>query len=363
MSSKSIGLIMQGGGALGAYEYGAVSCLIEHGFQPTVVSGVSIGAINTAAVAGARNGDVKASLDALWKAITLPNFPFLPPDRQETLSAFGNPNFWRSRTDYPNLANWTSLCDVTPMYATLREIVDFDAINAPNPKVRMVVTATCIESGESERFSNHHPASKVGDTSAATVKKATKIGPEHILASGSLPPGFPMTQIDGNHYWDGGLFDNTPLRPLLEMLTEEEAGSLPIVTLDLFPNDGKVPANMFDAGVRQLELTYQSRFWADFGGKQGVVDYADMLTRLASAVAPEDPVRQTAQFKRMMLYKGLRNLHVVSNDSVTMTGGMDFSPYGVKRRFDDGYKMMKDHLVEHGGDLSQPDARPSRYAA
>src|SRR5579863_2391365 len=106
-----MGLILQGGGALGAYEYGAVARLLELGWRPVAVTGVSIGAITTAAIAGARSGDIRASLDRLWDAITLAPVPFVPPDKQSTFSIFGNPHFWRSRTDYFNAPQWTSFCD------------------------------------------------------------------------------------------------------------------------------------------------------------------------------------------------------------------------------------------------------------
>src|SRR5688572_14356315 len=95
-----IGLVLQGGGALGAYEWGAVARLVEAGMRPVAVAGVSIGAINTAAIAGARDGDIPASLDALWRAITLPAAPWLPTKAQAELSLFGNPRFFRPRTDF-----------------------------------------------------------------------------------------------------------------------------------------------------------------------------------------------------------------------------------------------------------------------
>ena len=358
-TGKPIGLIMQGGGALGAYEHGAVCCLLDAGYDPVAVSGVSIGAINTAVIAGARGGDVRGGLQALWDAITLAPVPFWPADQQAAMSLFGNPGFWRSRTDFFSLHTWTSLCDVSPMYKTLNEIVDFATINT-DPRVRMAVTATCVETGDSVRFSNHHPnAPGVPDQATRTVKKRTPIGPEHILASGSLPPGFPMTPISGQHYWDGGLFDNTPLHPLLEMLQGDEPDHLPIVVLDLFPSSAPPPGNWMAMQLRHLEITYQGRLWSEFGGPQDAVDFADMLMHLDARLDPNDPIRQHQQFKRMMLSRALRNLHVVENADVTITGGMDFSRHGVQRRRDDGYRMMSAHLDTHVGDLSRQHGHPS----
>ena len=144
------------------------------------------------------------------------------------------------------------------------------------------------------------------------------------------------------------------MRPLLEMLSDDEAADLPIVVLSLFPMNGRVPTSMIEAQTRQLEITYESRFWADYGGSQGAEDYADVLAWLQHVVPREHPIRNEPQFKRMMLYRGLKNLHVVSNGSVALSGGMDFSQHGVQRRFEDGYEMMRHHLDEHGGKLSRP---------
>jgi predicted acylesterase/phospholipase RssA len=114
-----MGLVLQGGGALGAYEYGAVTRLVELGWHPVAVTGVSIGAATAAAVAGARGGNICKSLKRLWEAITLEPVPFWPPERQATFSIFGNPRFWRMRHDVFGYRDWTSLCDVSPMRETL----------------------------------------------------------------------------------------------------------------------------------------------------------------------------------------------------------------------------------------------------
>ena len=136
-----MGLVLQGGGALGAYEYGAVTRLVELGWEPVVVTGVSIGAATAAAIAGAREGDICASLKRLWEAITLSPLPFWPADRQATFSIFGNPGFWQSRHDLYNYTKWTSLCDVSPMRKTLAKVCDFERLNDAS-KMRIAVTAT-----------------------------------------------------------------------------------------------------------------------------------------------------------------------------------------------------------------------------
>jgi NTE family protein len=132
-------LVLQGGGALGAYEYGAVCRLVELGWEPVAVAGVSIGAATAAAIAGAREGDICASLKHLWEAITLSPLPLWPADRQATFSIFGNPAFWQARYDLHNYTQWTSFYDVSPMRKTLAKICDFERLNDPS-RMRIAVT-------------------------------------------------------------------------------------------------------------------------------------------------------------------------------------------------------------------------------
>jgi len=148
-----MGLVLQGGGALGAYEYGAVTRLVELGWHPVAVTGVSIGAATAAAVAGARDGNVCKSLKRLWEAITLDPVPFWPPERQTTFSIFGNPRFWRMRHDVFSYQDWTSLYDVSPMRGTLAEVCDFDQLNDPT-HMRFAVTATNVQTGDQVSFAN-----------------------------------------------------------------------------------------------------------------------------------------------------------------------------------------------------------------
>lgn len=339
----AIGLVLQGGGALGAYEYGAVTCLFEAGLRPVAVTGVSIGAINAAVIAGAPRGDIAANLKALWSAITIPDVPMLPRQQQETLSMFGTPNFYNLRTDYFNILNWTSLCDVSPMRATLKRLCDFDQIS--NPKhMRFAVTATSVADGTSVRFANTD----------------TKITPDHILASGSLPPGFPMTRVDGNWYWDGGLFDNTPLRPMIDLLTPDEAQTLPILVIDLFPTHDAVPSNLGEIKNRMMEISFENRFWDDYGGPDGLVAYAQMIDELDKELPQNSRLRSQEAFRKLIAFRCLKNLKVIPSPHVPMTGGMDFSEYGIQTRFERGYTAAVKFLESDAGRALKPEPMPIR---
>jgi NTE family protein len=334
-----MGLVLQGGGALGAYEYGAVTRLVELGWEPTAVTGVSIGAITAAAIAGARGGDIRASLKRLWDAITLIPVPFWPPDRQATFSMFGNPRFWRSRTDYFSFPEWTSLSDVSPMRETLKEIVDFKRLNNAE-NIRMSVTATNIATGGQVSFSN--AVAKPGPRYSVTPRvHKTALTPDHILASGSLPPGFPPTVIGPDSYWDGGLFDNTPIGALLDLLDDHEIDELPIFVVDLFPTGGAVPRNLTEVQERMMEISYENRFWAEYEGPDGsLTAFTDMLEAVAHALPADSPVRAQEPFRRLQRLRALKNLKLIQAGHTPMTGGMDFSAYGVKMRFDKGYAAV-----------------------
>lgn len=349
---KPMALVLQGGGALGAFEYGAVTALFDEGWYPKVVTGVSIGAINAAAIAGAKGGDIAASLRRIWQAITLPTVPFLPVDRQADLSLLGNPNFWLSRTDYWNLPNWTSFCTTTPMLATLASHLDFRQLNDP-AHIRLGVTATNLHTGAQTTFSNHVAHGAHTHTRHLRAVRA-HLTPAHIVASGSLPPGFPATRIDGNDYWDGGLFSNTPIDSLLNLLEPDEIDTLPIFVIDLFPTNGQpTPATMQEVQTRAIALQYQNRFWDQYGGDAGLDGFVAMLDKLETAVAGS-AVEGLPAFGWLMRLRALRNLHVIAAAPAPAGGDHDFSQLGVTTRYEAGYEAAQQYLASS---LPRPQLR------
>lgn len=311
-----IGLVLQGGGALGAYEWGTVSRLVEAGMRPVAITGVSIGAINTAVIAGARGGDIIASLDKLWTAITLRTVPFLPPQAQAELSLFGNPNFFRPRTDLWAMSRWPSFYSVAPMLATLDEIVDFGRLNDTRLH-KVAVTATRVRDGMGVSFAN-------------TVDR---LDARHVIASGSLPPGFPMTEIDGEFYIDGGVFSNTPLDQLLAMLDERQLDSLPIFMLDLFPAKDATPKNILQIQNRMKEITYENRIEAEYGGAAGLAAHGRMVRMLADAVRSNPDQARNPTVKAFLRQRAYANVNVIQAPHAPFSGDHDFSHSGVTQRY------------------------------
>ena len=256
---ERIALILQGGGALGSYQAGVYQALSEAKLHPDWVAGISIGALNSALIAGNPPQKRVEKLREFWEAITTP--PFGIPDfnwfkfegeiahslinQARSLGALlgGAPDFFKPRVPPPYLyPNGTlealSYYDVAPLKATLERLVDFDLINGG--AMRFSVGAVNVRTGNFVYFDNatHH------------------LGPEHVIASGSLPPGFPPTEIEGEYYWDGGLVSNTPLQWVLDSLPRQDTLAFQV---DLWSARGEFPRNLFESETRQKEIRYSSR--------------------------------------------------------------------------------------------------------
>lgn len=247
-------LVLQGGGALGAYQAGAFSALNEAGFKFDWIAGISIGAINAALICGNRAADRLPALEAFWNRITanlvVPT-PFWTPLGRRAFSELaaaevtmaGAPGFFTPRlpTDFwPfRLKPALSFYDTAPLAATLNELVDFDFLNDKGP--RLSVGATDVETGNFTYFDS----------------RTTRIDARHIMASGALPPGFPPVEIDGRSYWDGGLVSNTPLQYVMEEASGDDP--LCIFQIDLFNANGGPLADVIDVQQREKDIRYSSR--------------------------------------------------------------------------------------------------------
>lgn len=256
---EQVVLVLQGGGALGSYQAGVYQALAEHDLHPDWVAGISIGAINSALIAGNPPEKRVERLREFWETVTepslgVPYFRSLDIRNDYTRQAlnqvwaanilmFGVPNFFVPRMPPPALwpssdAGKASYYDNSPLHATLHRLVDFKLLNAG--AMRFSVGAVQVDSGNFAYFDS----------------TTHKIRPEHILASGSLPPGFPATKVNGEYYWDGGLVSNTPLqwvfdsRPRLDRL---------VFQVDLWNARGMVPKDLVGVEVRQKEIVYSSR--------------------------------------------------------------------------------------------------------
>ena len=275
-------LVLQGGGALGSYQAGVCEGLSRQAMDPSWVAGVSIGAINAALIAGnppERRGE---QMRLFWEQISSGYF-FSPLGADATfgrsfvnqlsaayISAFGAPGFFKPRVlgpmwAAPETAGALSIYDTTPLRATLEHFVDFDRINGC--ETRLSVGAVDIETGNNILFDN----------------TKMKIGPEHIMASGALPPGFPPVWIDGRAYWDGGLVSNTPLE---FVLNDEVREDLLIFQVDLFNARGPMPRNLIEADEREKDIRFSSRTRLNTDANLKIHRIKRALQRLIDSLPP-----------------------------------------------------------------------------
>jgi NTE family protein len=257
-------LVLQGGGALGSYQAGVYEGLAEAGIHPNWVAGISIGALNAAVIAGNPAERRIERLRAFWEFICRqpwgpPTLPLLPgsPDELpdfwrvmvdsveatramlEGQNGFFVPRPWYAHTLTSQGPGTASFYDTRPLRATLERFVDFDRINSPGG-TRVSVGAVNVRNGNFVYFDSAQ----------------RKLGPEHFMASGALPPGFPAVEIDGEFYWDGGLVSNTPLQYVLTTPPRRDAL---IFQIDLWSALGPAPNDLLRVAVRQKDIQYSSR--------------------------------------------------------------------------------------------------------
>ena len=255
-----VALVLQGGGALGSYQAGVYEGLAEAGVQPNWTAGISIGALNTALIAGNPPERRVERLREFWEFICRqPWWPTLPapdasvelPDSMRAVidsieaaravlegqNGFFVPRPWFGLAS--QLPGQASFYDTRPLRATLERFADFDRINQAG-EMRVSVGAVNVRNGNFTYFDNTE----------------RKLRPEHFMASGALPPGFPAVEVDGEFYWDGGLVSNTPLYYVLAKPPRQDAL---IFQIDLWSANGPVPRDLLQVAVRQKDIQYSSR--------------------------------------------------------------------------------------------------------
>ena len=281
-------LLLQGGGALGAYQGGVYEALAEADIHPDWMVGISIGAINAAIIAGNPPNARVDRLREFWTQVTSNGAwdwsrnPLLELARNDdarnlinqmsanVAATFGAAGFFSARPVVPWLQplgslGATSFYDTKHLKHTLERLVDFDRLNAGI--TRFSAGAVNVRTGNFVYF----------DTATH------RIAPEHVMASGALPPGFPPVEIDGEHYWDGGLVSNTPLEWVIE--SNPQRRDTLAFQVDLWSSQGQLPRNLVEVANRQKEIQFSSRTRASIAHFKSV----HRVQRALSAVLPRLP--------------------------------------------------------------------------
>ena len=296
---ESIALLLQGGGALGAYQAGVYEALQARGIEPTWIAGISIGAINSAIVAGNAPVDRVPKLRAFWELVSAGNSGlssfWTPLFHHDTargainqfaagdvlvngVAGFFTPRFPPPTWAHGGGANATSWYDTRALKTTLEGLIDFERINAK--EMRFSVGAVNVRTGNFAYFDN------ATDT----------IRPEHIMASGALPPAFPAVEIDGELYWDGGMVSNTPLDWVLSAGSDLDTL---VLQVDLWSAHGAAPRSLAEVAVRMKDIQFSSRTRAatdDFKRTQKLrAAFNELLKRMPPDLVATDEARLLAQ--------------------------------------------------------------------
>ena len=287
---KKIGLVLQGGGALGSYQAGVYEALASSEYLPDWVAGISIGAINAAIIAGNTPENRLKRLRSFWEEITA-HTSLWPSALGGSLAAwqqkasaltalmFGQPGFFTPRTlqDWFSPGKLISYYDTSALKGTLERLVDFDRINNAR-EMRLSVGAVNVRTGQFAYF----------DSASITIR------PEHVMASGALPPGFPPVEIDGEHYWDGGLFSNTPLQYVLDYSPRRSRLTFQV---DVFQAQGRLPSNLDEVNERDKDIRYSSRTQISSNAYRERHDVRHAINELHKLLPPD--LANTEQARRL----------------------------------------------------------------
>lgn len=350
------GIALQGGGALGAYEFGALKALYAYkgeGFTPRVVAGISIGAINAALLIGAKN-DPLETLETVWRerfCLDDPMCGFVEMCRpwcatpalswfdfvEQNLSLCGNPGMYRVNPQlFFSPLSCTNLYDTSLLEGTFREHIDEEKLNQP-ARTRLIVTAVNVRTGEPAKFDNG----------------SMRLGFKHVLASGSFPVSFPMTEIDGDYYWDGGIFINTPLAPAINALEQVEADD-PDIERELFYVEvhrkaGPMPTDLRESFDRCYNMVFSGKFSLDGKLAKNFESLIDFFEMLDEKLPEGHPFRNHKAYREMTRHKKIKRLITIGQDGNGAGGSStDFSRTAIARRIENGFNDAMEALYKAG---------------
>jgi len=335
-------LVFQGGGALGAYQAGVYHALQEAGVEPDWVIGTSIGAINAGLIAGSAPADRLARMREFWMRMThasavqyagmIPGFGAQMANAMTVLGglpAFFRPNPWAFLGAQVPLGSELAgyyACD--PLEKTLGELLDPQLLNAGAP--RLTVGAANVQTGQMRYFDSRDDV--------LTVR--------HIMASGALPPAFPAVRIDGELYWDGGILSNTPVEAVFD---DKPRRSGVVFAVHMWAPSGPEPNSIAEVASRQKDLQYSSRAISHIARQKQIHKLRHVIAQLAARLPPE--VRATEEAKALAAYGCGTQMHVIRLLAPPLDGedhakDIDFSPLGIRRRWQAGYAHTRRVLAQ-----------------
>lgn len=330
--------LFQGGGALGAYQVGVYQALTENGYSPDWMVGISIGAINASIIAGNPPEKRLEKLKQFWQLITHamePAWPFCEAHNQNLLTVynmcsanyalfFGQRNFFKPTSSNPWLMidespDKISYYDTSHLRSSLMATIDFEYLNSNH--IRLTLGSVNVKTGRLKFFDN----------------KKESLHVEHIMASCALPPGFPAIEINGEYYWDGGLYSNTPLISVINDLPHK---SRLCFLVDLFDSTGLIPRNMDEILERAKDINYS-------GHIDILLDYYDlhlfMQKKIASCIQTlPDEMKKHPSLQELSNYGDSHHVHIAkivykAKRQDLHSKDYEFSNFSARKRMEEGY--------------------------
>ena len=339
---KRVVLVLQGGGALGAYQAGVYQALHEAGIQPDWVIGTSIGAINAALIAGNAPENRLARMREFWKRVqhddavsALGATPWFGPQlaSMATMMA-GLPAFFRPNplaflgSNWPLGAERAAYYSTDALRSTLTELVNFGRINAG--PCRLTVGAANLRTAEMRYFDS----------------RDTPLDVTHVMASGALPPGFPAVRIDGELYWDGGILSNTPVEAVFD---DNPRCSAVVFVVHIWNPSGPEPDTLPQVMNRMKDVQYSSRARSHVARQKQLHRLRHVIAELAARLPEEERARPEVQ--ELSAYGCLTQMHIVRLLAPGLAGethlkDIDFSPGGIAQRWDAGYRHTTEVVAQ-----------------
>lgn len=327
-------LVLQGGGALGAYQAGVYQALHEAGIAPHWVIGTSIGAINAALIAGNPLERRLERLRLFWRSVekTIPSLlPRGPGANDGYLGSFDaivrgvcgfftpNPMAWLGATAPLGVQSAAYYC-TWPLHHTLASLVDFDRL--PEYRTRLTVGAVNVRTGRMRYFDSRDEDIRL----------------DHVMASGALPPAFPAIRIDGEPYWDGGLYSNTPIEAVLDDNPRRDSV---IFAVNVWQPDGEEPRSLWQVIGRQKDIQYASRADSHIGRQKQIHHLRHVIRELWSHLPPDQ--RESAAMKELASWGCGTTMHIVPLLASRLDGedhmkDIDFTRERLRNRWRAGYE-------------------------
>ncbi|WP_244642129.1 patatin-like phospholipase family protein [Chelatococcus reniformis] len=354
-SYQSVALVLQGGGALGAYQAGVFQALAEAGISPNWLSGVSIGAINAAIIAGNRPGNQIDRLRDFWETVSSRRVWHFTPEgdvfrklRNQasallTMSS-GLPGFFKPREINPWLqlagaTGATSFYDTAELERTLDRLIDWEVLN--ERERRLSVGTVNVRTGNFRYFDS----------------EIEVIGPRHIMASGALPPAFPAILIENEYYWDGGIVSNTPLQYLLE---QEDVRDTLVFQVDLFSARGIIPRDMADVVARHKDIMYSSRTRNNTDAFRRMHNLRLKLYQALLRVPPEALTDDDREFLAVMAadVPQINIVHLIYQQKIYESDAKDyeFSGTSMREHWHSGYEDTRKTLQHRAWLVKPPES-------